>query len=514
MKLEMLAAAYEHVIAGTVVIDTEGRILVFTESAQRIFGYVEEEVVGRNVRILMPEPFSSEHDQYLSRYAVGAPPRIIGKGREVLGRRKGGTTFPMHLGVGQAEVDGRRVFVGSITDLEGRKLLESQLVRAQRMEAVGKLTGGVAHDFNNLLLVIGAHAEILEEIVAESLPHDAQAKESLAAIGLATKRATSLTSQLLSFARRQTLASKPISVSERAVELSRMLGRTFPETITLELALEEGDGCWANLDASLLDNALLNVLLNARDAMPEGGTLRVLVGAVTLERGTLAWAPEVTGDFVRVQVDDSGAGIPEADLERVVEPFFTTKSRADSSGLGLSMVYGFVKQSGGHLQIRSEVGSGTSVILYFPRLPAPPRAGSDEQAAGPALAGSQRRLLLVEDEPGIRRALLSLLRRHGWQTTEADDVSRAEALLARDGFDVLLTDVVLPGGRNGFALARESRRRFPEMRIILTTGYSELEVPADLKDDPAVALLKKPYRLAQLAHLLAQGAPPERPATG
>lgn len=329
-----------------VVIDEGGTIASFSSAAEKLFGYSAEEVYGKNVRMLMPSPDREAHDGYLSHYLTTGERRIIGYGRVVSGQRKDGTVFPMELSVGEAIANGKRIFTGFVRDLTSRHKIEEELRQSQKMEAVGQLTGGLAHDFNNLLTVISGNLEMIEARLQDpkllSLVLEAQA---------AADDGAKLTGQLLAFGRRQPLNPKLVDIGQLVSSFSDLLRRTLGETIELRTVVT-GSMNEALVDGSQLQNALLNLVLNARDAMPRGGFLSIEISPVRLDADYAQMYPQVrTGEYVLISVTDTGVGMSSETQEHAFEPFFTTKGMGAGTGLGLSMVYGFAKQSGGHVQL-------------------------------------------------------------------------------------------------------------------------------------------------------------------
>jgi PAS domain S-box-containing protein len=489
----LLRAIYESTSEGIVTIDTAGTILNANPAAVRIFGYREDELLGQNVRLLMPEPHRSAHDGYLRRYLETGEPRLIGTSREFSGVRKSGEVFPLDLSVVQAKLHDSRVFIGALRDLSQRKAAEAQLTQAQKMEAVGQLAGGIAHDFNNLLTVILGNAEI----ITTALPANDKLLPLAEMIRSAAERGASLTKRLLGFSRRQALRAEPLDVSELVRSLHALLQRTLGEHIDIRELTEERP--WTVLaDRAQLENALLNLAINARDAMPGGGHLLIETANVELDEDYVAITPEASvGPHVMIGVTDTGGGIGPAVLARVFEPFFTTKEVGKGSGLGLSMVYGFVRQSGGHIRIYSEVGHGTTVRLYLPRAA---EGGPQAPAAPQESATGTETILLVEDDALVREVAARQIRGLGYEVVEAGD--GAAALKLVEGgveFDLLLTDVVMPGGMNGRELAEEVRKLRPAVKVLYTSGYPESVIVHQGTLDPGVVLLAKPYRRSELA---------------
>ena len=378
--------------------------------------------------------------------------------------------------------------------LQDRKLRDA-LARSQRLQAVGELTGGIAHDFNNLLTVIQGNAELLGDMVRDS---DDEAAELAGMIDSAAQRGAELTHRLLAFARRQALEPRAVDVNRLVEGMRGLLQRTLGEHVALDLKL--GDDLWpALVDPAQLETALLNLVVNARDAMPEGGGLMLETANMTLDADYAEARHEVTpGDYVRVAVSDTGTGMAPEVLERAFEPFFTTKPKDRGTGLGLSMVYGFVKQSSGHVAVYSEPGEGTTVRLYLPRA-----REAEAVAEKPEIASMPRgeaRVLLVEDDDLVRRYTRDQLAALGYRVQSAADGFEAKTILESEApFDLLLTDIVMPGGMSGRDLAGIAVELRPELKVLYMSGYTENAIVHHGRLDPGVSLLSKPFRRADLA---------------
>ena len=481
-----------------IVIDEGGAVTSFSAAAAQLFGYDPEEVIGRNVKMLMPAPYREEHDGYIGRYLETGEARIIGYGRVVKGLTKGGDIFPMELAVGEAQASGQRIFTGFIRDLTTRQKMEEELRQSQKMEAIGQLTGGVAHDFNNLLTVITGNLEMLEP----SLNSDHE-REILREAQDAVQDGAKLTAQLLAFGRRQPLNPEPTDIGPLVSNFAELLRRTLGESIELRI-ITTGSAHLAVVDATQLQNALLNLVINARDAMPDGGRLTIEISHARLDADYAQMYPEVrTGRYVLIAVTDTGQGMSEDVRQRAFEPFFTTKPTGAGTGLGLSMVYGFVKQSGGNVQLYSELGRGTSVRVFLPLTEGVQKAG--EPTAGrtetDAMPGGSETILVVEDDPRLRRVVCSRLRGLGYQIIEADNGSNALALLtAHPETAMIFTDFVMPGGMNGNDLAEAALAAKPDIKVLLTSGYAEPAVAR--RKLRAGAWLKKPYTAIELAEIV------------
>ncbi|WFU15854.1 ATP-binding protein [Bradyrhizobium sp. CB3481] len=399
----------------------------------------------------------------------------------------------------EEEVRQRREAEAMLKRFEEKEATEAKVRQAQKMEAIGQLTGGVAHDFNNILTVITGTIEILADAVKDR-PHLTQITNLM---GGAAARGAELTKHLLAFSRRQPLQPRNTDVNALVIEAARLLRPTLGEHIEIESMLAY-DSAPALIDPSQLSTAILNLALNARDAMPDGGKLTLETKNVVLDENYARQNSEVKpGNYVMIAVSDTGEGIPSNLLEKVFEPFFTTKEAGKGSGLGLSMVYGFARQSNGHIKIYSEVGHGTSVKLYLPQAAT---VGAEEPASATgSYAGehSDETILIVEDDPLVRQYVLAQINRFGFRTLAAGNAAEALALI--DGaqrIDLLFTDVMLPGGVNGRQLATEAVKRRPGLKVLYTSGYAENALVHHGRLDPGVLLLPKPYVSADLARML------------
>ena len=379
-------------------------------------------------------------------------------------------------------------------DQTKRRRAEEQLLQAQKMEAVGQLTGGVAHDFNNVLGIILGNLELLGEAVAASGRTESLRQSAIRA----AERGAGLTQRLLAFSRKQPLKPQVVEIGRLVESVRGLAARALGESI--EIVVQHGRELWHSyIDAGQLESALLNLAINARDAMPEGGRLTIETANVAVENGDGVPSLE-PGEFVQIRVTDSGCGIAPDMLEHVFEPFFTTKDVGKGSGLGLSMVYGFVKQSGGHVEIESEVGVGTSVSLYLPRYQGGDAAAEDVLSYSQIPDADGETILVVEDDQDLREMARSTLEKLGYTTLEAPTAEAAFATL-RSGseIDLLLTDIVLPGGVNGRQLAKEARSLRPALPILFMSGYSQDSAEPGGGSDGESELIQKPFRTFEIA---------------
>ncbi|HEY5827410.1 MAG: MASE4 domain-containing protein [Hyphomicrobiaceae bacterium] len=474
-----------------VICDRGGNILQASPSCRTILGYSPEEVVGQSgTQIVYHEDLdNTRHEMRTARR------RGMIRNFDCRYVHKNGHAVPLAWSGVWSEPDGQYFFIGR--DMTERTKLEQQLRQAQKMEAIGQLTGGIAHDFNNILAVIIGMTE-LAAARAKGDPHLASMVQE---IDQAAERGVQLVQRMLAFARRQPLEARVLDVTDAVKRAAAMLGRTLGEDITVKVAL--ADELWpARLDASQLEEAILNLAVNARDAMPKGGRIVMETANAHLDQAYAAQNSGVEpGDYVAVIVTDSGTGMPSEIVERVFEPFFTTKEVGKGTGLGLSMVYGFVKQSRGHVKIYSEVGHGTSIKLYFPRVVS---GATDEpnpaaEPAAPLPAGSER-ILVVEDDAAVRGMAVGILEGLGYRVRQAPDGKSAlDILRGPDSIDLLFTDMIMSNGVSGKDLAETARSLRPGIKVLMTSGYSEQFIAMRGDDAIAAHLLSKPYRREQLA---------------
>lgn len=378
------------------------------------------------------------------------------------------------------------------------RITEEALRQSQKMEAVGQLTGGIAHDFNNLLTGIMGSLELLHTRMNQGRLRDAD--RYILAAQAASRRAASLIHRLLAFSRRQTLDPKPTDVNRLVVGMEELIRRTVGPQISLDVVT--AGGLWSALiDAPQLENALLNLCINARDAMPDGGRITIETANKWLDDRAASERDLPPGQYLSVCVTDTGAGMTPDVIAQAFDPFFTTKPMGQGTGLGLSMVYGFVRQSGGQVRIYSEVGHGTTMCLYLPRhyaseddrLAAAPPAEETPGAAGETV-------MVVDDEPTIRMLLADVLNGQGYTTVEAEEGATALRILQSDArIDLLITDVGLPGGMNGRQLADAARVTRPDLKVLFITGYAENAIIGNAQLAPGMQLLTKPFVMEELA---------------
>lgn len=489
----LLSALLDAAVDAIVVSDAKGRILRVNRAAAALFRHPAKAMVGRDVGMLMPEDMAGRHSSFIDHHLKTGEQRIIGIGRDLTGLRGDGTTFPLHLSVGRAEVGKDTIFVGILHDQTRKRQAEEALTRAQRMDAIGQMTGGIAHDFNNLLTIIVGNLELLE--MAGPAPREA---ELITDALSAAEMGADLTARLLLFSRKGELRPERLGLRSAVEDALRMLRRTLSARIRIERVGEE-DPWLVWLDPTQLQTAIINLALNAQDAMPEGGRLRFEIENVAIDDDYVAQDANIDpGRYVRLCVTDNGIGMTPGQRARTFEPFFTTKPPGKGTGLGLSMVYGYVRQSGGHVAIYSEPGRGTSVALYFPVA-----GGTDDAPLRPGVpiekAGRGEVVLVVEDDPVVRRLSEGRIAALGFEVIGAADADEAWSILSmRTDIAIVFSDLVMPGSMTGEELAHRIAVERPGVGVLLTSGFSG--GMANLEGiEGAPRLLRKPYRQTDLA---------------
>jgi PAS domain S-box len=475
-----------------IVSDTQtSRILAFNEAAGRHYGWAAGAADNEQLRLPTDLALLAEHRANLSEERA-----VVVEGQRQ--RNGAGQLVDVDLTLRRIEYNRRHALLTIAVDVTSRKeaerahqAAEDRLRQAQRMELMGQLTGGVAHDFNNILMVIEGNVESL----LERRDGDPETVRLLAQISDSAQHAEDLTRQMLAFSRKLPLRPRPTDLNDLVVETGKLLRRTLGEQIEIDSILTE-DLWRVDIDRAQLETSLVNLCLNARDAMPRGGRLLIETRNVHLDPGSAeAQQAGASGDCVVLSVTDTGEGIPPEIMDKIFEPFFTTKTTGKSSGLGLSMVYGFVRQSKGHIEVASEPGRGTVVRIYLPRSLEVAQASR----GAPAISGGTERVLVVEDDESVRSSVIRQLRSLGYAVTEAPDGDAALAAFERPDavFDLLLTDVIMPGAYNGDELATEILRRWPRTKVVFMSGYT-----GNTLGDRDVLLLAKPFRKADLATIL------------
>lgn len=497
----LLDALVEAAVDAIIVTDCNGLIIRANRSASRLFGHDPQTMLGRPVEILMPDDIANRHSGFMTRYMTTGEQRIIGKGRELTARRADGSEIPIHLSVGRADIGDAVAFIGIVHDLSLRRMTEAALEHAQRMEAIGRLTGGIAHDFNNLLTVILGNIELMEDRL-----EDPKLRELAMDALEAAEIGTALIGQLMAFARKSTLQPALVDANEALRRIGRLLERTLDPGLSLRLELSD-EVRPIRVDPLQLDTAILNLAINAQDAT-KSGELVLETSTARIDDPFLAAEMELEqGEYTRITVSDTGVGMGQPEVERAFEPYFTTKSAGRGTGLGLAMVYGFARQSGGHVTLYSRKGLGTVASLYLP-LASETCERDDPLPGSPITArkGSGERILVVEDDPDVRANACRRIEALGYRATPAPDATRALAILeeCQGAFGAVFSDLALGSGPSGAELAARTHDRWPKLPVILTSGYASDQSDPGSTTGPRRVYIQKPYRQSDLAVALAQ----------
>ncbi|MEU4159283.1 PAS domain S-box protein [Actinoplanes sp. NPDC026670] len=500
--------------------DCRGRIVFVNGQAQRLFGYGSDELIGRPIEILVPTEITDAHRELRQRYVAAPVHRAMGSGQPLRARRKDGTVFPaeislsgLHTGAGlivsaavrditdRLRAEDERVRLREAAD---RSALQAQLQRTQRMESLGQLAGGVAHDFNNLLAVIVNYAAFISDSAQEQ-PDDAAADvwaevlRDAQQIMRAARRGGDLTRQLLAFARQEVVRPQAVAWATVVHGVEDMLRRSIGEHIALTITCR-GDCGPVMADPGQLDQILVNLAVNARDAMPDGGSLTIETDSVFIDADYVTRGPAVSpGEYARLRVSDSGTGMPREVVEKIFEPFFTTKPAGRGTGLGLAMVYGIVTGAAGTVSVQSQEGFGTTITILLPVTDQRPTTDHTGDLRRDEVAGHGETVLLVEDEPSLRQVCHRLLDASGYHVLAPDDTIAAVELARQHPgpIDLLLTDVVMPT-MLGTALAAQVTANRDGMKVLFMSGYAT-PILADLGPlDPAITLLEKPFTRREL----------------
>ena len=479
----------DSMVDGVITIDEHGVAKTFNHAAENLFGYTAQEVLHHNIKMLMTEADSPHHDNYLLRYYETGEASVIGEGREVVGKRKDGTTFPIRLAVSELPrgVDGERRFIGCCQDLTYQKQQDEQIRRTQKMESLGKLTGGVAHDFNNILGVVSGYSELLTQQLDEESKFFKFASE----IHRASERGAKLTRRMLAFSRNQFHQVARVSLNKVLLAERDLIEKTL--TPSIEVLLELADDLFpVEIDASDLEDAVLNLAINAMHAMEGKGSLYIKTKNLHLDAVDAGALDLEAGDYALLQVRDTGSGISAEYISVIFDPFFTTK-KEKGNGLGLSQVYGFVKRSRGAITVQSALGAGACFQLYFPSVNSESVVESKlAQLASPVLEGNET-ILVVDDEPALQVLVAEMLRPHGYQVVCASNAREALVFLERQRIDLLFSDVIMPD-MDGYELAAVAMKKYPDLKVQMTSGFYS----RDVQREPHIKqleqnLIQKPY---------------------
>jgi PAS domain S-box-containing protein len=474
-------------------LDAEGRVRTWNHAAERMFGWSAAEVIGHDLPSVPPEEMEAFR-RSLRDVIAGEPL----SGYQVQRRRQDGHTIELRICAAPMRRQDGTIdrIIALAEDVTERKSLGEQLRQAQKMEAIGQLTGGLAHDFNNILTIVITNAALM---ATELKPEQSDARAELEELHRAALRGVELVRKLMAFSRRRPVELKPIDLGQVITDASRDLGRLLPASVEVAVQVETRAQLTISGDVGAIEQILFNLATNARDAMPEGGTLRLGVYRAWLDeehRRTRGWGS--TGDYIVLTVSDTGCGMSSKVRARAFEPFFTTKEIGKGTGLGMAMVYGLVTQHKGYADLHSEEGRGTTVRLYFPALPVSVQQSTRVSDSHPQVGGKER-ILVVDDEAGVRRSAVRVLTRFGYAVEEAGDGEEALEVVGRvpAPFDLVLSDVVMPR-MSGMALYRELRRRDSGARVLLMSGHTAEDLDALEEPDAGVNFLYKPWSITDL----------------
>ena len=495
---QMAQAIVQTALDAFVQTDENGIVLDWSPQAEVLTGWTQPEAVGvKVVELVFPESDRVAHRQRIAQFLNETAGGATGMRYEARWLHRDGHEFTVEVSLTALRRGDGYIINAFVRDITQKRVAEEQLIQAQKMESVGQLTGGIAHDFNNMLTVITGTIEILAEGVKD-VPHLASITTL---ISEAADRGAQLTASLLAFSRKQPLQPAEIDVNELIREAVRLLTQTLGKQIEIETALS--GAVWpAFVDRGQLGSVLVNLAINARDAMPDGGKLAFATSNIRLGVSeAVASGVERAGDYVIIEVSDTGVGIPQSILDRIFDPFFSTKEVGQGTGLGLSMVFGFVKQSGGSVEVRSEEGRGTIFRIYLPK--------ADMSALQPLtqddlpVQGGNETILCVEDDRRIRDYVTIQLESLGYKVLVAANAAEALAIANQGAaFDLLFTDIVMPGIMNGRQLAETMMAARPSLRVLFTSGYSDGAIPLQRRVGHGIPLLTKPYRRTELARML------------
>jgi PAS domain S-box-containing protein len=503
-----------------VVVDHAGEIVLLNLQAEKQFGYQRDELICQPVTNIIPKGFAERLIADDLRSAADALAQQIGTGIELVGLRKDGTEFPIEIMLSPLESTEGILVTAAIRNISKRKETEGQLLQSQKLESIGRLAGGIAHDFNNMLFVIHGYAELLAEDLAAANrvrlnPDDALL--SVTAITRAADSAARLTAQLLAFSRQQVIKPRVLDINAAIGDLEPMVRQLIGENMRLVVRLDRDAGC-IRTDPGQFDQVLVNLVVNARDAMPDGGTVTIETKSVVVDEPYAISHFDVRpGPYLLLSVTDTGIGMDRATREHVFDPFFTTKQPGKGTGLGLATTYGIVRQAGGSIWVYSELGIGSSFKLYFPRVDASVSTRLPGPAAVPAIGAGT--ILVVEDERGVREMTTLLLTRSGYSVVAVADGAEAMLRLEQleDPIDVLITDVIMPA-MSGLQLAEWTMDRYPRIGVVLLSGYTAETLDLERVTARGAAFVPKPVASGQLliavqhARAMREGELPALPA--
>lgn len=495
-----------------ITLDAQHRIIIFNKAAEEIFGYSAQEMQGQTLDRLLPVEFRQSHQAFITRFGQkGITSRAMGNLAPLKALRKNGEEFPIEATISHLTINGQQLFTAVLRDVTARQQAaatlaktEAQLRQAQKMEAVGRLAGGIAHDFNNLLTAITGYTELVLASVGQADPIYSDLQE----ISQAANRAAKLTRQLLTFSRQQLPQFQVLDLNEVVRGIHKLLARVIGEDVKLELQLDETPGM-VRADLGQLEQVIINLAINARDAMPDGGILTLKIGKTNLAGENLPPYEEIkSGNYLVLTVQDTGTGMDEETVKHIFEPFFTTKGLGQGTGLGLSTVYGIIRQSGGFIEVQTTPGAGTTFQIHLPQVQQTDESVSFSQDSKVFLVSPGRgreTILVVEDAEAVRALMGKLLSRQGYNVLEA--ANAGEALLICESYqkeiELMITDVIMPR-LNGRQLANRLSKLRPRMKVLYISGYNDrLILPEELQAS-SINFLPKPFAANELIQKVRQ----------
>jgi len=485
---------------GVITIDEDGIILSYNYAATQLFGYSADEALGENVSLIMPEPDKSQHDQHLKDYLKSSNTKTISHAREVIGQHKNKSTFPLRISLAELPLlrNEKRRFIGSCQDLTQIKSQQAQLQRAQKMDALGKIVGGIAHDYNNMLGVILGYTDLMDMKFA----HIDGLKKYIDNIAQAGERGRKLTKRMLNFSKQDSNQAQAVELHKMLDEQKELLQKSVTARIKINYQL--CDSSWLVwLDPSELEDTLLNLTINAHHAMPDGGSLTFTTKAVHLSHTEASLLGLSENDYFKLSVTDTGKGISQEVINKIFDPFFSTKG-ANGTGLGLSQVYGFMERAGGIVRVYSQPEHGSEFILYFPRYRGNDEINVSENTQSNMLQqGNGETVLVVDDEPALRELAHEILSLAGYRVLMANDGDNAMDILAANTVDCVLSDVVMPN-IDGYQLARHIKENYPDIKIQLASGFSDNRHISSPDKSLHATMLHKPYSSSELVTRIAE----------
>jgi PAS domain S-box-containing protein len=495
-------AIFNHILNSVVIINADGIIQTANHSTIGMFGFELSELIGQNINILMPIPYKSKHDSYLSNYKSTGIKKIIGIGRELFGQKKNGEIFPIELTVSEWKHNGETFFTGMVEDITTKKAIEERMHQSQKLEALGQISGGIAHDFNNILAILMGYLELL----ARKLPKDNSSLLKYIDLCLkAVDRGSQLTRKLLAFARKQEISPIALDINVIVRDSVEMLEKVLGKEIEIKVEPWESP---LNIfvDESELENVILNMAINARDAMDGYGVISLSIRkAENVKFVEEELVPDAQNSYAELSISDTGKGIPPEILGKIFEPFFTTKVKNKGTGLGLSLTYGFMQQSKGNITVYSELGKGTCFKLYFPiadSKSSESNANIDPPEVTMNFKAKDKNILLVDDELSMLNIGNSILSDLGYNVSTAENASDAIIIMNKMAIDLVITDVIMPGEMNGIGLATYITESYPKTKIILSSGF-----PGHLHKEESNVMkeftsIEKPFRIKELESIV------------